>query len=191
MPFLLTIQALYIQPYQFGKTLFLLLVLSISIKADAQSIESRILEIKEMYKIATKWENYDKKEICKKGSKQTQEENELFMQNAKLCSFPEGYKILYANFKGWEWSDDIKYYYQNGKLFFIFYSAYSECGLTEYRVYFNKTGNVIRILKQYKDCSDEPQNKNIEIKRKEEYNMLVNLTKDKLKESYSIIQKNN
>jgi hypothetical protein len=145
----------------------------------SQDNAARIQEIKTMYsEIVELQKNTDQKQ-CKTGKKTTYESLESsttgfpFEQTAEKCTLKNNYSIIKGNFKGYEWGNDIFFYYKNNNLFFVYSEGGAESCYSEYRIYYDIKGNVIKILEKSNDCSGETPVKNTDITEPEEQKRIL------------------
>ena len=78
-----------------------------------------------------------------------------YKQIAKSCELPNSYSYLEGQFFGHEWANTSLFYYKGDDLFFAFSSGGAEgCGW-EYRLYFNKEGEVIKVTEKSNECDGD------------------------------------
>ena len=148
----------------------------------SQENTPRILEIKKMYGEIIKLSTSNTSKQCKSGKRTDyeglNEESKKFPfpQTAELCRLSKDYSTYHAKFCGYEWHSDTTYYLKDNKIFFVFSSSNPESCKSEYRVYYDLNGKVIRILqKSDPDCDGSVASENsIEIKDKVEMKSIVN-----------------
>jgi hypothetical protein len=147
--------------------LIIFVVILSGAKIYAQSTEDRVKEIRKMYADVNQFHKAGRGFDCQKGSTRNRAEveysNEIYTQRANRCYYPNSYSKLSLNFEGWEWAADGEYYYKDGRLFFVYLVMNTVCGKRTYRLYYNTSGRIIRLLQQADDCSEEVQGKNVEI----------------------------
>ena len=171
--------------------LFLLGNIIASKDVNAQSVEDRVKQIRSMYATVNDLHKAGAGYDCKKGSTRNKAEveysNEIYTQRANRCYYPNGYSKLSLNFEGWEWGADGEYYYKDGRLFFVYVVRHSVCGTRTYRIYYNNAGDIIRVLQQLKDCTDEVQGKNIEVYSKTDIADITSAVNKDLRRAQSMI----
>lgn len=147
----------------------ILLFLLISNSAFSQDNASRVQEIKTMYSELTELQKAIDHKQCKKGKKTTYEsfdsnsEKYPFEQTAEKCTLTKSYSILTGNFSGYEWSDKTIFYYKNNELFFVYAEQAAESCYSEYSIYYNTKGGIIKVLEKSNDCNGELPTKNVEL----------------------------
>lgn len=145
----------------------------------SQDYSVRIQEIKKMYTDIIQLEKIEGFDKCKTGDKITYEgfspesEQMPFKQISKKCDFSGHYTIYIGEFIGYEWDEKIIYYYENEKLFFVFIEQGAEACASEYRVYYDLNGNIIKVLQKSNDCDGEKPAISIEVKDKSEKENLL------------------
>ena len=126
------------------------------VKSQSQSDELRIAQIKTLYKNAQQYlegatncrESVRVDKIPYSEFFEDTESNEMieFEHKVKKCLLPDNLSVITAHFSDWEWGEDISYFLENGKIFFVFDREYDVAGEIETRIYFDTSGRVIRIL---------------------------------------------
>ena len=125
--------------------------------------KTRIADIKRMYKEANDASTLS----CKDGSSiefdaldpsAPQSEKFEFLQTAKYCNLTGGYKTLSGNLTGYEWWENLTFYFRENELFFVFINSGAEACEDEYRIYFDKNEQVIKILHKTNDCDPTASN---------------------------------
>lgn len=171
---------------KFEKYLFTLLItiifnISYSI---AQDFSKRIQAIKKMYTEAVNLEKQDAVK-CKSSKKTVYDKpyTESFEHTAKKCEYTNGYTIITGKFPLHEAGENYTYYFKNNQLFFIFSFYGAECCIQEDRLYFDTTGNVIKILEKDNGCDCNAElSDNIEIKDKTHKKEIKDKALSRLKE---------
>jgi len=122
-----------------------------------------------MYGEAIKLESTEDSSGCKTGTKTIYEgfdeasDKIPFKHSCKECRYSGGYKIVSGEFRGYEWFNKTIYYFKDDKLFFIFSDGGAESCAWEYRIYYDKDGNAIKILEKSNDCTGEEPDKSKDI----------------------------
>jgi len=86
-----------------------------------------------------------------------------FEQSVSTCVLNDTYKLIRAEFSGYEWNDNISIYKRKDKIFFIFIESIGGSSYWEQRYYCDNDENVIKILKKEGDMSSELDEENEEI----------------------------
>lgn len=118
-----------------------------------QTIDERIVEIKQLYSAIQKAQK--KESACTSKSKTTYdglEEKYPFENTAKQCQLEDDLMYQQVQLNGHEWSETCSFYYKDNALFFAFLSGGAEACGYDYRVYYNKDGEVIKVLSAENDC---------------------------------------
>ena len=119
-----------------------------------QSVEDRIIEIREFY---SKIEIARSKEYnCFSATK-----GEGQVWTAEECKWADGFKFQSYENKGPGFRFRTSFYYKGDQLFFVFKQIGDEEAYRETRVYYDREGEVIRMLEKYEDQSmeDGPESK--------------------------------
>lgn len=175
----------------FTKSVSIITVLLLSLtflQANAQSVEARVATIREMFAQVTKLENTLGTKTCISGRGINRENGSSFTQSAKQCGYPNGYSVISASLEGWEWGATPKFYFKNNTLFFVYINYSSVVGTAEYRIYFNESGNIIRILEKFDDITDNPQKTNITVSDMTEKRRIANMYSDMLSKARGMIR---
>lgn len=155
-----------------------------------QSVDDRILEIKEFYAFIQG--STDKNKNCvsdKKISYDGMEDQYPFENTAKECQLEDGFMFQQVLLNGYEWGETCTFYYKDGKRFFTYLSGGAEACGYDYRIYYNREGDVIRVLLAENDCDGQEVSSSIEVtdeKRKQE---ILGSVAHSEKELKSILQK--
>jgi hypothetical protein len=131
------------------------------------TVEERVAQIKEWYgeiqKIGLQNCKTKKKTRYEKGL--LPESDEIpFEQIVKTCELNEDFELIKGEFGGYEWGQEVSVYKKNGKTFFIFVTGGAEAWSYEYRYYFDKDENLIRLLVREADGGNEISGPNKEEK---------------------------
>ena len=123
-----------------------------------QTVEERINEIKELY--AQIQSSSNKTNNCKNKAKTTinydvVEEGIPFENKAKECQLEDGLMYQQIVLNGYEWSETASFYYKDGQRFFTYVSGGAEAYGYDYRVYYDRNGEVIRVLLAENDYDGE------------------------------------
>jgi hypothetical protein len=132
-----------------------------------QTVEERIAEIKELYAKIQSSPNQNKD--CKSKSKTTMnydviEEGIPFENSAKQCQLEDGLMYEQVNLQGYEWAETARFYYKDGQKFFAFVDGGAEAYGYEYRVYYDREGEAIRVLLAENDYDGQEVGSPFEIK---------------------------
>ena len=134
-----------------------------------QTIEDRIIEIKEFYSKILKTTN--KYKNCKSSKKIISDEKGEYENAVKICRLKDNFSYKQGKLKGWEWQENANFYYKNNKCFFVYINGSTSGSAYSYRVYYDRKGNVIRILLAENDFDDDNVGSNVEVhdtKKKQE-----------------------
>ena len=123
-----------------------------------QTVEERIQEIRNLYAKIQSSPNQNKD--CKLKSKTTMnydviEEGIPFENKAKQCQLEDGLMYEQIDLHGYEWAETAHFYYKDGQKFFAFIDGGAESYGYEYRVYYSREGEVIRVLLAENDYDGE------------------------------------
>ncbi|MDG1332263.1 MAG: hypothetical protein P8P74_08025 [Crocinitomicaceae bacterium] len=114
-----------------------------------QTVDERIKEIKELYAQIQSSPNQNKD--CTSKAKTTInydviEEGIPFENTAKECILENDLKFQQVVLNGYEWSETVSFYFKDDQRFFSYVSGGAEAYGYDYRVYYDKDGEVIRVL---------------------------------------------
>ena len=73
------------------------------------------------------------------------------LHSAKIMFYEEGYKVYSASFDQYEGNEGLLIYYNNNDMFFCVYSNSAEGDTEQYRLYFDKYTNVIKMTYKEKN----------------------------------------
>lgn len=123
-----------------------------------QTVEERIQEIKKLYANIQRSPNQD--QDCTTKSKTTInydviEEGIPFENKAKECQLEDDLMYQQVTLNGYEWSETTSFYYHDGKRFFAYTSGGAEACGYDYRVYYDRDGEIIRVLLAENDCDGQ------------------------------------
>jgi hypothetical protein len=151
----------------------------VSMSCYSQDNSNRILEIKKMYGDIININNSNNAKQCKthkiinyEGFDETSEKMP-FDQIAEHCKVSNEYNTYKAKFSGYEWNNETIFYLKDNKIFFVFISSSSEACSNEYRLYYDLTGKVIKILNKSNDCNGDKPIKSSEIIDKDQAKGIV------------------
>ncbi|MFM7233295.1 MAG: hypothetical protein ACKOZM_01815 [Flavobacteriales bacterium] len=175
---------------------FLLLLSFHTCFSQSPAVESRISQIKELYKKAQEHlqstQNCEEKAIVNKVPLQDflegSDANELleFPQKARLCTLPNNLSVLTAEFSDWEWGDEISFFMENGKIFFVFDRQYGVAGQVEQRIYFDSNGKLIRVLSK-SDVETGEMSENIRVNDPEEIQRIDNFIREQFQNAQKML----
>ncbi len=137
-----------------------------------QSVDDRILEIKALY--AKLQGSPDQNKNCTSNTKMSydgMEDQYPFENTAKECQLENNFMYQQVYLNGYEWGETCTFYYKEDKRFFTYLTGGAEACGYDYRVYYNREGEVIRVLLAENDCDGEKVSNSIEVtdeKRKQE-----------------------
>lgn len=123
-----------------------------------QTVEERIQEIKGLYAKIQGSPNQNKDCTSKIKSFMNYdvvEQGIPLENNAKKCQLEDNLMYQQVTLKGYEWSETCNFYYEDGQKFFTFLSGGAEACGYDYRVYYDKDGEVIRVLLAENDCDGQ------------------------------------
>jgi len=160
-----------------------------------QTVDERILEIKDFYSKIQASPNQNKN--CINKSKTTYEgfggddddEKYPFENKAKECQLEDGLMFQRVDLGGYEWGETCNFYYKDGKCFFVFISGGAEAYGYEYRVYYNREGDVIRVLLAENDFDGEEVSASIEVTDNKKKKEILDAVAYAEKEVKSILEK--
>lgn len=144
---------------------------------NAQTVSERIAEIKQWYAKIQASPNQNKD--CTNKSKTTInydiiEEGFPMTNKAKSCNLEDGLNYKQVELNGYEWGETTSFYSRNGKRFFAFTQGGAEgCGY-EYRVYYNESGEIIRMLSARNECDGQEVSASVEVTKKAEKEEILN-----------------
>lgn len=175
---------------------FLLLLSFCTGFSQSPAVESRISQIKELYKKAQEHlrttQNCDEKAILNKVPLQDflegSDANELleFHQKARLCSLPDNLSVLTAEFSDWEWGDEISFFMENGKIFFVFDRQYGVAGQVEQRIYYDSNGKLIRVLSK-SDVETGEMSENVRVDDPKQIQQIDNFIREQFQSAQKIL----
>ena len=169
-------------------------ILSKSIEKEdkpTQSVEDRILEIKDLY---TKLQALSGEELdCKTANKTTydglsEEHKYPFENRAEDCRLKDDFRYKLVELNGYEWNETTTFYYKNEQLFFTFLRGQGEACSYEYRVYYAKDASVIRVLLTENDCNAEDPPPSTEVKDEQKREQILKAVRNAEQELLSILQ---
>lgn len=139
-----------------------------------QTVEERIQEIKKLYASIQRSPSVNSN--CVSKAKTTMnydviEEGIPFENTAKKCQLEDNLMYEQVRINGYEWSETCTFYSKNDQQFFAFLSGGAEACGYDYRVYYNRDGEVIRVLLAENDCDGQEVSEPFEVteaKRKKE-----------------------
>lgn len=161
----------------------------------SQNSEARVQEIKKMYAEAQQLQKAENAANCKTEVKTTYEsfdaksEKIPFEQSAKSCELAKGYKVISADLKGYEWGRKWFFYYKDTKLFFVFNTGGAEACYSEYRIYYDNNGGVIKLLEKSNNCDGAEATKNTELKNDKDKKTVLTMVDDDLKTILDMLKK--
>jgi len=153
-----------------------------------QTDEERIAEIKALY--AKIQQSPKQNKDCVSNSKTTInydiiDEGFPMTNTAKSCQLEDGLRYMQVELNGYEWAETANFYFKDDQLFFAYTSGGAEAYGYEYRVYYDKDGEVIRVLLSENDYDGEEVGSPFEVKnegRKKEILDAIERAKKELKE---------
>jgi hypothetical protein len=164
--------------------------------SQSPAVESRISQIKELYKKAQEHlqtnQNCKEKAIVSKVPLQDflegSDANELleFPQKARLCALPDNLSVLTAEFSDWEWGDEISFFMENGKIFFVFDRQYGVAGQVEQRIYFDSNGKLIRVLSK-SDVETGEMTENVRVDNPEQIQRIDNFIREQFQNAQKML----
>lgn len=154
---------------------------------EEQTVEERIAEIKELY---AQIQKADKKlQKCTRNSLTTydglmESEQYPFENMVEECTLPMGLKYRTLIVNGYESSVTAHYYFKDGHLFFIFVDGGAEACAFQYRLYYDRNGELIRILSAENDCDGDAPGQQQEVKSSQKREEILS-TLDYCEERYN------
>lgn len=160
---------------------------SISTSTDAeeveekeQTVEERVAEIKELYAMIQKADK--KKQKCSTAKSTTmdglmEDMQYPFENTAQQCTLPDGYSYQTLELRGYEWAETAHFYFKDEALFFTFIEGGAEACGYEYRVYYNRSGEVIRVLSAENECDGGDLGKSKEVKEEKNRKEILDAVK--------------
>lgn len=132
-----------------------------------QTLEERIQEIRELY--AKIQSSPNQNNDCTSKSKTTInydviEEGIPFENKVKKCRLEEELMYQQVVLNGYEWQETWNFYYKDDHLFFIYQSGGSEAYGYDYRIYYDREGEVIRVLLAENDYDGQEVSAPFEVK---------------------------
>lgn len=157
-----------------------------------QTVDERILEIKELYAKIQSSPNQEKN--CNSKTKTTInydviEEGIPFENKAKECLLENDFKYQQVEMNGYEWSETCTFYFKENKLFFTYFSGGAEACGYDYRVYYSPDGEVIRVLLAENDCDGQEVGSSIEVTEETRKDEILNEVAIAEKEFKEILQR--
>lgn len=132
--------------------LFFCLAIAKPVKAQADLEEARVKEIRAMYGKSQEYLKTAKncRERVKVERKPAYDGGELYEypQKFKRCQLPSGLSVITCNYSDWEWGQTISFFQMEGEVYFVFIVSNDVSGTTELRVYYDRTGRLIRLLEK-------------------------------------------
>jgi len=122
------------------------------LNSEYQSKEDRIKEIRALYQKSESL--LSRASGCSTGQKNHNGTNRHVKMNycdkAKICRLRDELSVMQGIFQDWEYGESVKVYLQNNNVYFVFMFGGSTRAACEYeqRVYFDKSGNIIRFLER-------------------------------------------
>ena len=157
-----------------------------------QTVEERITEIKALYGKIQSSPNQQKN--CTSKTKTTisydiMEEGIPFTNTAKECLMENGFKYQQVEMNGYEWSETCNFYFKDNKRFFTYVSGGAEGYGYDYRVYYDREGEVIRVLLAENDYDGQEVGPSVEITKETRKEEILNEVAISEKEFKDILQK--
>ena len=150
---------------------------------EEQSVGDRIIEIKAFYAKIQGAKNKDAN--CISDSKTIYDGMEggyPFKQAAKECQLEDNFMYQQVYLNGYEWAETTTFYYKEQKCFFVYTTGGAEACGYDYRVYYNREGEVIRVLLAENECDGQEVSSSIEVsdekKKQEILNSIANAKKE-------------
>ena len=121
---------------------------------DPQMVEDRIQEIKTLYK---EFQGFEGERECKTATTTIYdgfyEDDQFPFENvAKECKTETDFLVKEVTLNGYAWAEHTSFFYKDDMLFFAFTEGGAEACAYEYRVYYSKENEVIRVLAAENDC---------------------------------------
>ena len=110
------------------------------------SVGDRIIEIKELYSEIQRAPNKEHNCISASETRNDELREYSFENTAKECQLADEFMYQQVNLIGYEWGETTTFYYKEDQCFFVYLTGGAEACGYEYRVYYDRTGEVIRVL---------------------------------------------
>lgn len=157
-----------------------------------QTVDERIVEIKSLY--AEIQGAKDKEKNCTSNSVKDMnydviEDGIELTNKAKECRLNNDFMYQQVVMNGYEWSETCSFYYKEDKRFFAYLSGGAEgCGY-DYRIYYDKDGEVIRVLLAENECDGQEVGNSKEITDEKRKGQIISSIANAEKEFKAILDK--
>ena len=152
-----------------------------------QSVGDRIIEIKEFYSEIQKSSNNDKN--CISSKRKRRDEFGEYENHAKICHLTGDLMYQQVKLNGHEWEETASFYYKGNKCFFVYIKSFSEACAHSYRVYYDRNGEVIRVLLAENDCDGDNVGSNVEVTDRNQKQEILNSIAYSKKELSAILKR--
>ncbi|MEJ6491266.1 MAG: hypothetical protein QNL60_02250 [Flavobacteriales bacterium] len=152
-----------------------------------QPVEDRIIEIKEFYSEIQKSSNNDKN--CISSKRKRRDEFGEYENHAKICHLTGDLMYQQVKLNGHEWEETASFYYKGNKCFFVYINSFSEACAHSYRVYYDRNGEVIRVLLAENDCDGDNVGSNVEVTDRNQKQEILNSIAYSKKELSAILKR--
>ena len=135
------------------------------------SVGDRIIEIKEFYSKIQRAPNKEHNCITAVETRNDELREYSYENTAKECQLADEFMYQQVNLIGYEWGETTTFYYKEDQCFFVYLSGGAEACGYDYRVYYDREGEVIRVLIAENDCDGDVIGSSVEVtdaKRKQE-----------------------
>lgn len=160
-----------------------------TLNEESQTVEERILEIKSLYK---EIQGYKGERSCQTATKTTydgfnDDDQFPFENKAKECKTETGFVVKEVTLNGYAWSEHNSFFYKDGILFFVFSQGGAEACAFEYRVYYSRENDVIRVLSAENDCEGDDVGSSEDVTEGKKRNEVLNSVGYALEQFKSIL----
>lgn len=155
-----------------------------------QSVGDRIIEIKAFYALIQGSTDQNKNCVSdKKISYDGMEDQYPFENTAKECQLEGDFMYQQVHLNGYECGETCTFYYKDGKRFFTYLTGSAEACGYDYRIYYDREGEVIRVLLAENDCDGQEVSSSIEVTDEKGKQEILRSVAHSEKEFKSILQK--
>jgi hypothetical protein len=153
-----------------------------------QSVGDRIIEIKAFYSKIQSAPNKENNCISATETRNDELRGYPFKNTAKECQLADNYMYQQVKLKGWEWEETTTFYYKEDQCFFVYLTGDDEACGYDYRVYYDREGEVIRVLLAENDCDGDVIGSSIEVTDKKRKREILSSIANSKKEFRTILK---
>ena len=153
-----------------------------------QSVGDRIIEIKAFYSKIQSAPNKENNCISATETRNDELRGYPFKNTAKECQLADNYMYQQVKLKGWEWEETTTFYYKEDQCFFVYLTGDAEACGYDYRVYYDREGEVIRVLLAENDCDGDVIGSSIEVTDKKRKREILSSIANSKKEFRTILK---